>query len=57
MARRSQAGIVAIGTAEGAPARVPWWRREGLGRRIIESTMNHGGAFGNRKRQKALRLS
>ncbi|MER9949523.1 hypothetical protein [Mesorhizobium sp. M0047] len=57
VARRNQAGTVAIGAVEGAPRSAAWWRGESLGRRIIESRMNHGGAFGNENRQKALRLS
>jgi hypothetical protein len=57
MARRIQVGTVAIGAVDRAPASVTWWRGEGWGRRIIATTMNHGGAFGNRIAQKALRLS
>jgi hypothetical protein len=57
MARRSQAGTVAIGAIEGPPPSTPWRDREGLGRRIIASTMNHDGAFGNIIGEKALRLS
>jgi hypothetical protein len=43
MALRSQAG-----TAEETPEGTAWQDIKDLGRRIIENTMIHGGASGNR---------
>jgi len=57
MARRSQAGTGANGTAEAAPTGVAWWRGEDFGRRNIESTMDHHGAFGNKNGGQAPCLS
>jgi hypothetical protein len=56
-ARRNQAGTGAVGTVEGAPASGAWWRERDLGRRIIETTMNQRGAFGNSFNHQPPRLS
>jgi hypothetical protein len=56
MARRSQAGTVCRRQRSGAGERAVW-RGEDLGRRIIASTMNHGGAFCKPQCTKPPRLS
>ncbi|WP_435053889.1 hypothetical protein [Mesorhizobium australicum] len=57
MARRSQAGTVAIGPAAVVPGRMPWWRPEDLERRIIVGTMIHRGAYDNTNGSNPPRLS
>lgn len=56
-ALRSQDGTAVMGAIGAALSSWGWCRADGLGRRIIVHSMNHGGAFENRLGQYPPRLS